>query len=191
MLCSILWRHTPRISAVFRNTPAAWRQTRGLSVRDSHVDPPDDNAGPRHGAGLYRLFFDGIRRGRWLGAVPEHARRLRGRAPYLVLPILAKLLPAEATKVTHRAEREAYKAPTPSLQYGWGAGLLVHKLGVTRAQGHRLHDLHHERYNGYWRWSDRKIQRAYDDGELVALDGRGFRGADRRPGKAVHLRLGC
>jgi DNA polymerase I len=91
--------------------------------------------------------------------------------PYLVLPILAKLLPSNATKETHRAEREAYKAPTLSLQYGGGASLMVHKLGLTKSQGQRLVDLHHERFAGYWAWSDRKVQRAFDDGELVALDG--------------------
>jgi DNA polymerase I-like protein with 3'-5' exonuclease and polymerase domains len=91
--------------------------------------------------------------------------------PYLVLPILAKLLPADATKATHPAEREAYKAPTLSLQYGGGTGLMVYKLGITKSQGQRLVDLHHDRFAGYWLWSDRKIQRAFDDGELIALDG--------------------
>lgn len=109
---------------------------------------------------------------------------------YLVLPILAKL--PRCCRQRQRRSRIGQSARRTKRQrchcYGGGAGLLVHKLGVTRAQGHRLHDLHHDRYDGYWQWSDRKIQRVYDDGSLVALDGRrGFRGADRRPGKAVHV----
>jgi len=91
--------------------------------------------------------------------------------PYLILPILAGFLPADATRKTHGSERERYKAPTLSLQYGGGAALMAHKLGLTKSQGQRLVDLHHNRYAGYWAWSDRKLQRAFDEGELVARDG--------------------
>jgi DNA polymerase I len=45
------------------------------------------------------------------------------------------------------------------------------KLGLTRTQGQRLVDLHHDRYAGYWNWSDRKLQNAFDNGELVTRDG--------------------
>jgi DNA polymerase-1 len=93
------------------------------------------------------------------------------REPYLVLPILAGLLPPDATKQTHGAERDRYKPMILAVQYGGGAGLLAHRLDLSRSQGQRLVDLHHERYAGYWDWSDRKLQRAFDDGELVAKDG--------------------
>src|SRR5215472_2244461 len=69
------------------------------------------------------------------------------------------------------AERERYKAPTLSLQCGGGAALMARKLGLTRSQGQRLVDLHHERYAIYWEWSDRQLQKAFDTGELVARDG--------------------
>lgn len=91
--------------------------------------------------------------------------------PYLVLPILAGLLPAHANKQSHRAERDRYKPMILAVQYGGGAGLLAHRLDLTRPQAQRLVDLHHDRYAGYWDWSDRRLQRAFDDGELVAKDG--------------------
>jgi len=91
--------------------------------------------------------------------------------PYLILPILAGWLPRDADRRTHAAERERYKAPTLSLQCGGGAALMARKLGLTRSQGQRLVDLHHERYAIYWEWSDRQLQKAFDTGELVARDG--------------------
>jgi hypothetical protein len=56
-------------------------------------------------------------------------------------------------------------------EYGGGSALLARRLGLTAAQGQRIVDLHHDRYEGYWDWSDRKLQRAFEDGELVARDG--------------------
>ena len=91
--------------------------------------------------------------------------------PYLILPILAGLLPRDANRHTHNDDRERYKAPTLSLQYGGGAALMARKLGLTRSQGRRLVDLHHDRYSAYWEWSDRKLQIAFDNGELVTPDG--------------------
>jgi len=91
--------------------------------------------------------------------------------PYLILPILARLLPRSANRYTHNEDRERYKAPTLSLQYGGGAALMAKRLGLTRSQGQRLVDLHHDRYSVYWEASDYKLQAAFDNGELVARDG--------------------
>jgi hypothetical protein len=44
-------------------------------------------------------------------------------------------------------------------------------LKLRRDQGSRLVELHHERYADYWEWSDYKLQRAFEAGELVARDG--------------------
>jgi hypothetical protein len=93
------------------------------------------------------------------------------REPYLILPQLVGLVPAEATKHSHPKDRERYKAPILSLQYGGGALLMAQKLDITTREGQQLVDLHHERYVAYWEWSDRRLQRAFDDGELVTKDG--------------------
>lgn len=91
--------------------------------------------------------------------------------PYLALPILAGFLPRDATKLSHPDERECFKAPTLSLQYGAGAALLARKLNLTRRDGQRLVDLHHDRYQMHWKGSDRKIETAFANGEMVARDG--------------------
>src|SRR4051794_12441309 len=91
--------------------------------------------------------------------------------PYLVLPALAGFLPRNATKLSHPEARDEYKMMVLAMQYGGGAALLAHRLRLTRAQGQRLVSLHQDRYAGYWDWSDYKLQRAFEDGELIASDG--------------------
>jgi hypothetical protein len=91
--------------------------------------------------------------------------------PYLVLPILAGQLPRGATKHTHRKDRDRYKPMILAVQYGGGGTLLARRLGLSEAQGQRVVALHHDRYATYWDWSDRKLQRAFEDGQLVARDG--------------------
>ena len=91
--------------------------------------------------------------------------------PYLILPRLVGTVPPDATRHSHSEEREKYKPIILSLQYGSGAGLMASRLDITRSQGQRLVDLHHERYARYWEWSDDQLQRAFDNGELVAKDG--------------------
>ena len=93
------------------------------------------------------------------------------KEPYLVLPILASLLPRDATKLSHKEDRDRYKPMVLAVQYGGGSALLARRLGLTELQGQRIINLHRDRYEGYWDWSDRKLQRAFEDGELVARDG--------------------
>jgi DNA polymerase I-like protein with 3'-5' exonuclease and polymerase domains len=93
------------------------------------------------------------------------------KEPYLVLPILAGLLPRDATKHSHREDRDRYKPMVLAVQYGGGSALLARRLGLTAVQGQRIVNLHRDRYEAYWDWSDRKLQRAFEDGELVARDG--------------------
>jgi DNA polymerase I len=93
------------------------------------------------------------------------------KEPYLTLPILAGLLPRDATRASHGKVRDAYKPMILAVQYGGGGNLLARRLHLTPRQGHHLVELHHDRYEPFWGWSDWKLQRAFDDGELVARDG--------------------
>jgi len=91
--------------------------------------------------------------------------------PYLLLPRLLGYAPANATRLTHNDEREQYKPMILAVQYEGGAPLLARRLNLTVSQGQRLIDLHHDRYSQYWEWSDGRIQRGLDDGELITKDG--------------------
>jgi hypothetical protein len=91
--------------------------------------------------------------------------------PYLVLPIETGLLPRTATKHTHGRERDRWKPMVLATQYGGGEALLARRLDLSLSQARSVVHLHRDRYAGYWEWSDRKLQRAFEDGELVARDG--------------------
>jgi hypothetical protein len=93
------------------------------------------------------------------------------REPYLTLPILLGLIEPHATKATHGPVRDRFKPMILALQYGGGPKLVAHRLGLSEAQGSRLVELHHQRYEDYWSYSDRRLQIAFEKGELVAPDG--------------------
>jgi hypothetical protein len=127
---------------------------------------------PAEGSALCYLDFSGMEFG-VAGGLARCASMIEDyhQEPYLVLPILAGLLPADATKRTHGKIRDAYKPTILAIQYGGGAGLLVDRLKLSKSQARGVVDLHKERYREYWDWSDRRLDRAFDDGELVARDG--------------------
>jgi DNA polymerase I-like protein with 3'-5' exonuclease and polymerase domains len=124
------------------------------------------------GKGLLYLDFSSMEFG--VGAGLSRAPTMLAdyaKEPYLVLPILAGLLPRDATKRTHGKDRDRYKPMILATQYGGGGDLLARRLGLRKDQGDRLVALHHDRYAPYWEWSDYKLQRAFENGELVARDG--------------------
>ena len=127
---------------------------------------------PRPSTAMIYLDFSGMEFGvaAGLSQAPLMLADYHGE-PYLKLPILAGWVPPSATKHTHRNEREAFKPMILAMQYGGGASLIAGRLGKTGTESQRLVDLHHDRYSGYWDWSDRQCQRAFDAGELVAPDG--------------------
>jgi len=91
--------------------------------------------------------------------------------PYLGLGIAARLAPPEATTRTHGPFRERLKPMVLAIQYSGGAGLVARRLGIDQRAGTRLVELHHQKYAGYWEWSDRRLYAAFADGRLATLDG--------------------
>jgi hypothetical protein len=91
--------------------------------------------------------------------------------PYLILPRHLGLIPPDATKATHGAERDHYKPMILAMQYGRGVDLIERRLGLSNLQARRLHALHHQRYENYWEYSDHRLQRAFEFGELITPDG--------------------
>jgi DNA polymerase I-like protein with 3'-5' exonuclease and polymerase domains len=91
--------------------------------------------------------------------------------PYLGLGIATRLVPPEATTRTHGPFRERLKPMVLAIQYGGAAALVARRLGIDQRAGARLVELHHQRYAGYWEWSDRRLYTAFADGLLLTLDG--------------------
>jgi len=77
---------------------------------------------------------------------------------YLHFAKLAGAVPSDATKESHKSERNLFKSTVLGLQYGMGAEKLAHKLTadtgmeVSVSQAKKLKDIHTSVYADYWRW---------------------------------------
>lgn len=74
--------------------------------------------------------------------------------PYLAFAKQAGAVPPDATKSSHKSEREQYKACVLAVQYGMGADSLAQRIGQPPIVARDLLRLHRETYATFWRWSD-------------------------------------
>lgn len=86
--------------------------------------------------------------------------------PYLTFAIQAGTVPPSATKATHPAEREQYKACVLAVQYGMGPQSLALRIGQTPAHARELLSAHHQTYDTFWSWSDAVVHHACLHGTL-------------------------
>jgi hypothetical protein len=90
---------------------------------------------------------------------------------YLAFAKQAGAAPSDATKETHKAERERFKVAALSVQYGMGAASLARRLDESPARGRELINLHRQTYPRYWKWSDGVEMAAMLSGRLQATLG--------------------
>jgi hypothetical protein len=74
--------------------------------------------------------------------------------PYLTFAKQAGAVPPDATKQTHKPQRDLFKLCALGVQYGMGAESLARRIGKPVVEGRELLRLHRETYPRYWRWSD-------------------------------------
>jgi hypothetical protein len=86
--------------------------------------------------------------------------------PYLAFAIQAGAVPPDATKKSHAAEREQYKACVLAVQYGMGVDSLAQKIGQPRCQAKDLLDKHRQMYREFWKWSDAAVDYGMLHGKL-------------------------
>ena len=91
--------------------------------------------------------------------------------PYLAFAKQAGAVPSDATKKTHKAEREQFKACVLAVQYGMGAESLAVRIGQPVAQARRLLQLHRETYKIFWTWSNASLDCAMLHGKLWTVYG--------------------
>lgn len=80
--------------------------------------------------------------------------------PYLAFAIQSSALPPEATKASHGAVREQFKACVLAVQYGMGAESLALRIGKTVSRARELLRKHQDTYRQFWRWSDAAVDYA-------------------------------
>lgn len=87
--------------------------------------------------------------------------------PYLAFAKQAGAIPTAATKQSHAAERDRFKACILGVQYGMGAHSLASQIGQTFDHAKVLLDLHRRTYPTFWEWSD-AVQEHYALGGKLA-----------------------
>ena len=80
--------------------------------------------------------------------------------PYLEFAKQAGAVPRDATKLTHKAERDRFKACVLAVQYGMSAGSLAHRIGQSEAHAKELLRLHRATYRVFWRWVEGAVDHA-------------------------------
>ncbi|MFO1352028.1 MAG: DNA polymerase [Gammaproteobacteria bacterium] len=78
----------------------------------------------------------------------------RSGDPYLAFAQQAGAVPADATKLSHKAERDRFKACVLATQYGMGAEALALRINQPPIYARQLLELHRRTYAQFWRWSD-------------------------------------
>jgi hypothetical protein len=122
--------------------------------------------------------------------------------PYLAFAKQAGAVPADATKQSHKTERDQFKACVLAVQYGMGAEALAHRIGQPPIRARQLLELHRQTYRVFWKWSDQMLDRAMLTGSICTVFGwriqvgatandRSLRNFPMQANGAEMLRLAC
>jgi DNA polymerase I len=137
-----------------------------------------------------------------LSGDPLMMEAYRSGDPYLAFAKQAGAVPKGATKASHKAEREQYKACVLAVQYGMGEEGLASRIGQPPIRARELLRLHRETYRVFWRWSDAAVDHAMLNGSLHTVFGwrvqvpananpRSLRNFPMQANGAEMLRLAC
>ena len=159
---------------------------------------------PRPGWGLAIVDWSQQEFGIAAALSGDHAMQAAYRSgdPYLAFAIQVGAVPATATKQTHGAEREQFKACVLAVQYGMGDVSLAARLGQPVARARQLLTLHRRTYRTFWQWSDAAVDEAVLGGRLWAgfgwqiqtrdeCNARSLRNFPMQANGAEMLRLAC
>lgn len=98
--------------------------------------------------------------------------------PYLAFAKAGGLVPADATKLSHKTMRDRCKVIVLGIGYGMAADSLAARAGITPCEARELLRLHRDAYRPFWRWSDATVSDALLTGTM-----RGVFGWRRRIGR--------
>jgi len=122
--------------------------------------------------------------------------------PYLAFAKQAGAVPGDATKDSHPAERDQFKACVLAVQYGMGEDSLAMRIGQPVLRARELLRLHRETYKVFWAWSDAALDHAMLYSKLWTVFGwsihvgdnpnpRSLRNFPMQANGAEMLRLAC
>jgi DNA polymerase-1 len=84
----------------------------------------------------------------------------RSGDPYLAFAKQAGAVPPGATRYSHGAEREQFKACVLAVQYGMEAESLAARIGQATIMGRELLRMFRETYKVFWKWSNAVVDHA-------------------------------
>lgn len=91
--------------------------------------------------------------------------------PYLAFAKQAGAVPEDATKQSHKQERDQYKACVLAVQYGMGAESLADRIAQPPVKARQLLQAHRETYSVFWDWSDSQVTFAMLHGYIDTMFG--------------------
>ena len=137
-----------------------------------------------------------------LSGDPAMRAAYRSGDPYLAFAIQAGAVPAHATKKTHEADRDQFKACVLAVQYGMGEASLSLRINQPVARARQLLELHRRTYRQFWKWSNSAVDEAVLGGRLWSgfgwqihardeLNDRSLRNFPMQANGAEMLRIAC
>lgn len=90
----------------------------------------------------------------------------RSGDPYLAFAKQAGAVPQDATKQSHKAERDQFKACVLAVQYGMGAESLALRIKQPVVRARQLLALHRQTYRNFWAFSENVLNQAVLGGRL-------------------------
>lgn len=126
----------------------------------------------------------------------------RSGDPYLAFAKQTGAVPAEATKTSHAAQREQFKACVLAVQYGMQEESLARRIGQPPVYARELLKMHRRTYGQFWQWSDAVLDYALTQRQLWtafgwplhiegAVNTRSIRNYLMQANGAEMLRLAC
>jgi DNA polymerase I-like protein with 3'-5' exonuclease and polymerase domains len=97
--------------------------------------------------------------------------------PYLAFAKQAGAVPPDATKQSHKREREVFKTVLLGVGYGMEADALAGRLGILQIEARELLQKHRETYRRFWRWSQNVVDAAMAGEPLSTVFGWRLRAA--------------
>jgi DNA polymerase-1 len=122
--------------------------------------------------------------------------------PYLAFAKQAGVVPSDATKESHKSQRELFKQCVLGVAYGMEAPSLALRIGQAPIVARDLLLAHRQTYKRFWRWSDAALDHAMLRGSLHTVFGwhvhvgenanpRSLRNFPMQANGAEMLRLAC
>jgi hypothetical protein len=91
--------------------------------------------------------------------------------PYIAFAKAARLVPADATKQSHKPIRDRCKAVVLGINYGMGPDALASQAGITPTEAKELLRLHKETYRRFWKWNEDVVSAAMLSGSMTTVFG--------------------